>query len=446
MRILIAGAGAVGTHLAKLLGQENHDITLIDADRERLAIIRENTDILTCTGNCTSLRDLSEAGAGATDLYIGVTTEESKNIISCMLASSIGAKRTLARIDNYEYLLPRNREFFEKLGIHSMIYPELIAAREIALALKTPWVRLWWELCNGIVILAAARVRDNAPVVNRFLYDLPQANKRFHLVAIKRDAQTIIPKGSDRILSGDILYFTTLRRYVDSLPEMFGKRSFEARKIMFMGASRITMRTIELLPQNIAIKVIERDRERAAMLAEMAPPNVTVFVEDGRNTEFLLRENISDSDAFLALTGDSETNILGCMMAKQYGVRRTVAEVENIDYISMAERFDIGTVINKKLIAASKIYELLLKADASNIKSLTVAGASVGEVVAKPGSKVTGKLIRNLNLPPDITFGALIRNGEPILVDGDTLIEPYDQVVVFFLSKSLKSIEKLFNG
>ncbi len=445
MKILIAGAGAVGTHLAKLLGQENHDITLIDADKDRLAIIRDNTDILTYIGNCTSLNDLTRAGIASADLYIGVTPEESKNITSCMLASDLGARRTLARIDNYEYLLPKNKEFFEKLGIHSMIYPELSASREIAMSLKTPWTRFLWELCNGTVILAAAKVRDNAPIVNLHLHELPQEYKRFHMVAIKRNGQTLIPKGSNQILPDDILYFTTLRKHLDSLPELFGKKSFETKKIMFMGGSRITMRTIQQLPQNIHIKIIERDKERAEKLVEFSPPNVTVFVEDGRNSEFLLREGITEVDAFLALTGNSEANILGCMMAKQYGVKKTVAEVENFDYISMAERFDIGTVINKKLIAAGKIYELLLKADASNIKSLVIADANVGEVIAKPNSKVTKKLIKNLNLPPDITFGAIIRNGEPILVEGDTLIEPYDQVVVFFLNKSLKSIEKLFN-
>ncbi|KUL20081.1 MAG: hypothetical protein XE13_0119 [Proteiniphilum sp. 51_7] len=445
MKILIAGAGAVGTHLAKLLGQENHDITLMDGNKDRLSIIRDNTDVLTFVGNCTSLKDLTEAGISGSDLYIGVTPEESKNITSCMLASNLGAKKTLARIDNYEYLLPKNTEFFEKLGIHSMIYPELIAAREIAMSLKKPWTRFWWELCNGTVILAAAKVRDNAPIVHKYLYELMEENKRFHLVAIKRDNTTLIPRGNDQVLPNDIIYFTSLRKYVDTLSEMLGKKSFETKKIMFMGGSRITMRTIQQLPQNINIKIIEKDRERAEMLVEMAPSNVTVFVEDGRNTDFLLREGIGDTDAFLALTANSEANILGCMMAKQYGVKKTVAEVENLDYISMAERFNIGTVINKKLIAASKIYELLLKADASNIKSLTIADANVGEVIAKPNSKVTKKLIKNLNLPSEITFGAIIRNGEPMLVDGDTLIEPYDQVVVFFLNKSLKNIESLFN-
>lgn len=226
---------------------------------------------------------------------------------------------------------------------------------------------------------------------------------------------------------------------------MLGKSSFEAKRIICMGGSRITERAIGELPPGIQVKVIERDRERAEQLVEVLPSNVTVFVEDARNTEFLLREGITETDAFLALTDNSEANILGCIMAKQHGVRKTVAEVENIDYIAMAERFDIGTVINKKLIAASKIYELLLQADASNIKCLAFADANVGEVIAKPNSKVTKKLVRNLNLPPDITFGALIRNGEPMLVEGDTLIEPYDQVVVFFLNRALKHIEHLFN-
>lgn len=443
MKIVIAGAGAVGTHLAKLLGQENHDITLMDEERERLSSITETAEVFTVIGSCTSPKDLAEAGTSSADLFIGVTPEESRNMISCMLASSLGAKKTLARVDNNEYLLPDNRAFFEKQGIDSMIYPELIAAKEIAMALKYPWTRFMWQLRDKKVYLAGAKVRENAPIVNRYLKELMQETKKFHIVAIKRGSHTLIPTGKDQVLQNDIVYFTTLRENMEILPALLGKSSFEAKRIICMGGSKITERAIEELPPGIQVKVIERDRERAEQLVELLPSNVTVFVEDARNTEFLLREGITETDAFLALTDNSEANILGCIMAKQHGVRKTVAEVENIDYIAMAERFDIGTVINKKLIAASKIYELLLQADASNIKCLAFADANVGEVIAKPNSKVTKKLVRNLNLPPDITFGALIRNGDPMLVEGDTLIEPYDQVVVFFLN--LKHIEHLFN-
>lgn len=444
MKILIAGAGDVGTHLARLLGQENHDITLIDDDRERLNTVRDNFDILIRNGNCASLKDLTDADVAHTDLFIAVTPEESHNMTSCLLASNLGAKKTLARINNHEYLLPKNMEFFNKIGINSMINPEMSAAREIAMALKMPWTRFWWELCNGTIILGGVKVRENAPIINKHLYELMQDNKRFHLVAIKRKHETIIPKGKDQILANDILYFTCLRKDIEVLPSIFGKEDFETKRLIIMGGSRITMRTIQMLPTNIDIKIIEQDRERAEKMVETTPSNVTVFLGDGRDAELLLSEGLADADAFIALTGNSEANILACLMAKQYGVKKTVAEVEKNDYITMAERFDIGTIINKKMIAASKIYELLLKADASNIKSLDLGQANVGEIVAHPNSKVTKKLIKNLELPSDITFGALIRNGEPMLVDGDTLIEPYDQVVVFFLNKSLRSIEKLF--
>lgn len=445
MRIIIAGAGAVGTHLARLLVQENHDIILMDGDKERLSSIKDNVELLTRVGNCTSLKALSDADVKNTDLFIAVTPEESKNITACMLASNLGARKTLARIDNYEYLLPKNAVFFEKLGINSMIYPEMMAAKEIVSALKNPWTRVWWELCNGSIILSGAKIRENAPISGRYIHELVPENKKFHVVAIKRNNDTIIPTGKDQILPGDILYFTTLRKHLNDLPEMMGKVSFEAKNIIIMGGSRIALQTVQYLPDNINVKIVEKDRERAEMLVERTPSNVTVFLGDGRDTELLVNEGINEADAFLALTENSEANILACIAAKQHGVKKTIAEVENIDYISLAQKFDIGTVINKKLIAASKIYELLLKADASNIKNLAFANANVGEIIAHPNSKVTKKIIKNLKLPSDITFGALIRNGEPMLIDGETLIEPYDQVVVFFLHRSMKSIENLFS-
>ncbi len=445
MKILIAGAGEVGTHLAKLLGQENHDITLIDNDQGRLDAVRDFPDLLTYTGNCTSFNDLESAGANNTDLFIGVTPEESRNITACMLATHLGIKKTLARIDNYEYLQPHKLEYFKKLGVHSMIYPEMMAAQEIVSAIRTPWTRVWWELSNGSIILTAAKIRENASIANSFLYELANEDKRFHIVLIKRGNNTFIPKGSDRILPDDILFFTTLKDNINNMPSILGKTSFETKNIMFMGGSRITMRAVQLLPSNINIKIIERNRERAEKLVEIAPSNVTIFVGDARDTEFLISEGIYQTDTFIALTGSSEANILGCIMAKQFGVKKTIAEVENIDYIAMADKFDIGTVINKKLLAASKIYELLLIADASNIKCLTISNANVGEVIAKPNSKVTKKLIKDLKLSSDITFGALIRDGIPMLIDGDTQIMPEDQVTVFFMNESLKTIESYFN-
>ncbi|WP_029906617.1 Trk system potassium transporter TrkA [Prevotella sp. 10(H)] len=445
MRIVIAGAGAVGTHLAKLLSVENQDIVLMDSDKEKLNFSSTNLEMMTMTGSCTSLKDLTEVDIDETDLFIAVTPDESVNITACMLAANMGAKKTFARIDNYEYLLPKNKEFFEKLGVGSMVYPEMLAAKEIVTALKRPWVRQWIELCDGSIILAGIKVRENSELVNKQLLELGKEDKKFHIVAIKRKNITIIPTGSDQVLAGDIVFFTVTRDNVNELPKVAGKATFDVKNVMIMGGSRIAIRTCQYLPDTTNIKLLESDKEKSYQLLEKLPKNVTVYHNDGRNAEFLLQEGIKDMDAFIAVTGNSEVNILACMAAKRFGVRKTVAEIENMDYFSLAENLDIGSIINKKLITVGNIYRFLLSADVSNVKSLTVANADVAEIIARPNSRITKKEVKKIILPKNVTLGGLIRNGEPMMIDGDTLIEPYDHVVVFCLDDTLREAEKLFH-
>lgn len=445
MRIVIAGAGAVGTHLAKLLSAENQDIVLMDPDKEKLNFSRSNLEMMTMTGSSTSLKDLTEVDIKNTDLFIAVTPDESVNITSCMLASNMGAKKTFARIDNYEYLLPRNKEFFEKLGINSMVYPEMLAAKEIVSAVKRPWIRLWVELFNGAMILVGVKIRENAVIANKYLYDLGTDMKKYHIVAIKRNNITIIPKGNDQILPEDILFFTVKKEDVNEIPAVTGKEVFEVKSAMIMGGSRIAIRTTQYLPDKMNIKLLEQDRDKAHLLLEKVPENVTVYNTDGRNVEALQEEGINGMDAFIAVTGNSEANILACLTAKRLGVRKTVAEVENMDYINVAENLGIGTIINKKLITVSNIYRFLLSADVSNVKSLTFANADVAEIIARPNSKITKKEIKRLTLPKNVTLGGLIRNGEAMMIDGETIVEPYDQVVVFCLDDALREAEKLFH-
>lgn len=445
MRVVIAGAGAVGTHLSKLLSGENQDVVLMDPDKEKLNFSRSNLEMMTMTGSCTSLKDLTEVGIKEADFFIAVTPDESINITACMLATNMGAKKTFARIDNYEYLLPKNREFFEKLGVDSMVYPEMLAAKEIVSALKRPWVRQWIELCGGAIILVGIKVRENSELVDKHLYELGVEDKKFHIVAIKRNNITIIPTGKDKVLAGDIVFFTATKDNVEDLSLITGKANFEVKNVMIMGGSRIAIRTSQYLPDNTNIKLLESDKDKSYQLLERLPRNVTVFNNDGRNAEFLLQEGIKDMDAFVAVTGNSEANILACMAAKRYGVRKTVAEVENMDYISMAENLDIGSIINKRLITVNNIYRFLLSADISNVKSLTIANADVAEIIARPNSRITKKEVKKIILPKNVTLGGLIRNGEPMMIDGDTLIEPYDHVVVFCLDDALRDAEKFFH-
>jgi trk system potassium uptake protein TrkA len=325
-----------------------------------------------------------------------------------------------------------------------MVYPEMLAAREIVTAVQHPWTRQYWELFGGTLILVGVKIRANAQLANKQLHELKDKDKLYHIVAIRRGNETIIPDGSDRVQAGDILFFTTTKNHLKEVQIEAGKSNPEVKKIFIMGASRIALRTCQYLPSNIRIKVLETNKETSQSFAEVAPGNVLVINGDGRNTELLLQEGIKDAQAFIALTDNPSTNILACLAAKQFGVFKTIAQVENLDYIPMANNMDIGSVINKKLIAAGNIYQFLLDADVANMKFLAFSNADVAEVIIKPNSKITQKKIREFKLPKDLTLGGMIRNGEPMMIDGDTQLQANDHVVVFCLENIMHDLEKYF--
>ena len=446
MKIIIAGAGNVGTHLAKLLSREKQDIILMDDDEEKLTALSSNFDLLTVTASPSSISGLKEVGVKEADLFIAVTPDESRNMTACMLATNLGAKKTVARIDNYEYLLPKNKEFFQKLGVDSLIYPEMLAAKEIVSSMRMSWVRQWWEFCGGALILIGTKMREKAEILNIPLYELGGPNIPYHVVAIKRGTETIIPRGDDVIKLHDIVYFTTTRKYIPYIRKIAGKEDYaDVRNVMIMGGSRIAVRTAQYVPDYMQVKIVDNDINRCNRLTELLDDKTMIINGDGRDMDLLIEEGLKNTEAFVALTGISETNILACLAAKRMGVEKTVAEVENIDYIGMAESLDIGTVINKKMIAASHIYQMMLDADVSNVKCLTFANADVAEFTVPAGAKITKHFIKDLGLPKGTTIGGMIRNGEGVLVTGDTLIQPGDHVVVFCLSMMIKKIEKFFN-
>ena len=446
MKIIIAGAGNVGTHLAKLLSREKQDIILMDDDEEKLTALSSNFDLLTVTASPSSISGLKEVGVKEADLFIAVTPDESRNMTACMLATNLGAKKTVARIDNYEYLLPKNKEFFQKLGVDSLIYPEMLAAKEIVSSMRMSWVRQWWEFCGGALILIGTKMREKAEILNIPLYELGGPNIPYHVVAIKRGTETIIPRGDDVIKLHDIVYFTTTRKYIPYIRKIAGKEDYaDVRNVMIMGGSRIAVRTAQYVPDYMQVKIVDNDINRCNRLTELLDDKTMIINGDGRDMDLLIEEGLKNTEAFVALTGNSETNILACLAAKRMGVEKTVAEVENIDYIGMAESLDIGTVINKKMIAARHIYQMMLDADVSNVKCLTFANADVAEFTVPAGAKITKHFIKDLGLPKGTTIGGMIRNGEGVLVTGDTLIQPGDHVVVFCLSMMIKKIEKFFN-
>ena len=446
MKIVIAGAGAVGTHLSRLLSTEKHDCVLIDDDMERLESIDSNYDIMAVNGQPTSIKILKDAGVGDADLFVGVTPQESTNITACILAHALGAKKTVARIDNYEYLSPSNEAFFRNLGIDSLIYPEVLAASDIISGLKLSWVRQRWDVHEGALVLLGVKLRETAEILNQPLKDLCGPDDPYHIVAIKRGDDTIIPSGLDVLKDQDLAYFMTTVEYIPYIRKIVGKEHYDdVQNVIVMGGGKTAVRAALTLPEYMNLKIIERDADRCERLNQLLAETDTMVIHgDGRDLALLQEENIKNTQAFVALTDNAETNILACLTAKKLGVRKTIAMVENLDYVSMAESLDIGTIINKKTVAASHIFQMMMHADVRNLRSLMMVEADVAEFAAVEGSRVTKKPVKDLALPTGMTIGGLVRDGKGMLVSGLTQILPGDSVMVFCHKHQLEKAEKYF--
>ena len=446
MKIIIAGAYAIGSHLAKLLSRNNQDIVLIDDDEQRLENISSDYDILTMHASPTSLAALKNAGAADANLYIAVTPDENLNMNSCVMAKAIGAKKTVAKVNNYEFVEPEMAKFYEKLGIDSLIYPENLAAYDIVNGLKMSWVRQRWDVHGGALVMLGIKLRETCEILDRPLKELCKPDSPYYIVAIRRDGDTIIPGGNDVLKMYDLVYFMVTKQYIPYVRKIVGKEHYvDVKNVMIMGGGDTAVRALKNMPEYMNVKLMEHDVERCDILNDQIDDQrVMVINGDGRDLQLLNEEGIHTTQAFVALTSNAETNILACLTAKRMGVRKTVAAVENLDYVNMAVSLDIGTIINKKAIAASHIYQMMLDAEVNNVRFLMTANADVAEFTAHPKSKVTKKRVYELGLPNGATIGGLVRNGEGHLVSGGTQIEAGDIVVVFCYNVRMEKLEKFF--
>ena len=448
MKIVICGAGAVGTHLAELLSREDQDIILIDENPEKTARLTQagEYDLMTLNVSPTSISGLKEAGVPKADLVIAVTPEETRNITCCMLAHALGAAKTVARVDNAEYTRTHYKDLFQKMGIDSIIYPEALAAQEILDGLKRSWARQYWEVHNGALVMLGVKLRETAHVINIKLRDLCNQDTPYHVVAVKRGDDTIIPGGNDMLLDGDIAYFMTTKKHIQYIRQIVGKENYaDVKDVMIMGGGRTTVHVAEGMPDFYTLKIIEQNEERCMQLNEILDDSdIRIIQGDGRDTALLIDEGLKDVQAFAALTPETETNILACLTAKRMGVRKTVALVENMDYVSMAEKLDIGTIINKKMIAAGHIHQMMLRSDAANVKCLTIANADVAELLANEESPITKAEVKDLRLPVGVTLGGLVRDGVGQPIYGNTRIQAGDYVVLFCKGGLIKKMDHYF--
>ena len=448
MKIIIAGAGEVGFHLAKLLSFESQDITLIDTDRERLNYAEGHLDIKTIRGNASSLSLLRESNVGQSDLFIAVTAHESINLMVCAMAKQLGCKRTIARISSIEFINSAEDISFQEIGVDELISPEELAAVEIQQLLDQSAFSNSYEFDKGALTMIGTKLGDEVPFVGKSVKEAASIfpNVHFMPIAIQRKGtqHTMIPRGNNVFEAGDTVFFITLKAGVDEIQKLSGKSNEPIKNIMILGGSKIGINTArDLCEKKFNVILLEQNKIKALKISEILP-DIMVIHGDGRSSELLEEEAIESMDAFISVTENSETNIMSCLMASSKGVKKTIALVENIDYFHLSHAIGIDTLINKKLLTANTIFRYIRRGDVVDMTTLNNFNAEILEFIVKPTSKVANYRIKDLDFPRTATIGGVIKEGEGVIALGDYQIQAGDRVVVCCLPRAIKRIESLF--
>lgn len=445
MKIIIAGAGEVGFHLARLLATEAQDIILIDTVKERLDKAQTLMDVHTVRGDSTSFKVLHDARIADADLLIAVTSSGDTNITTCIIGKKLGARKTIARISNMEYLIDKQVLDLKTLGIDELISPESLAAREIKRLLKETAVTDSFEFEQGKLTFLGIQIDEHAPSLDKTLIESAYLNpeNNFITVAVHRNGTTVIPRGNTRLQLGDHAYFIAQEGGIDAVLKFAGKERVEIRNLMILGGSRTGVHTARRLCKQYKIKLIEIDKDKSFELADELP-EVLVINGDGTSADLLEEEGINHMDAFVAVTGNSETNILASLVAKSRGVGKTIAMVENVEYINLSQNIGLDTMINKKLIAANFISRYIRQGEVISLTGIHGVDAEILEFKVVEGSKIVRKRIKELDFPKYAIIGGVVRNDVGYITLGDFQIQPNDRVVVLTLHKCIHDVEQFF--
>ena len=444
MRIVISGVEEMGSHLARMLSGNGHDITVIDQDPKLLDELGTLADVITIEGDATTFAVLRKASVRRCDLFIAVDSIENDNVLSAIMAKQLGAKKSIARIDNNEYLEPNNKEMFIDMGIDYLLYPERIAAEEVINLLGHSSTTEFVDFSGGKLSLVVFRLEPNSSLVGASIAGFDEESLNYRTVAIMRDGNTIIPKSSDTYMVGDMVYVISRQGAVSEVMALSGKSSVNINNMMILGGSRIGIQIAKELQDEVNIKLIDYNAEKAYRLAEMLERTLLLH-QDGRDTDAMLEEGLANMDAFVAVTGRSETNILTAMLAKRMGVKRVIAEVENMNYINIANSVGVDTIVNKKIVTASNIFRFTMSTDVLAIKCLTGSDAEVLEFIVKPNSPATKTTIDHMELPEDVIIGGVVRGDKVFIATSNMQINAYDRVVVFAMPSAISEIGYYFN-
>jgi len=445
MKIIIAGAGEVGTYLAKMLYTVDHDIIVIDKDENKLKTIDAHFDFLTVKGSATSIATLKDSDINRADLLIAITETEEANMTIAILGKKLGAKKVIARVNNHEYLESLNQRFIHEMGIDSMVYPEILASKEVVSMLGQTGTSKKFDFSSGHLSLYVLKLNIKSQIIGKTLEQAAIDNEPYdyRTVAISRNSETIIPHGADQFQMGDLVYIVTSKEGINHLMSYAGKSHFPIKNVMIMGGSRIGRKTAKALEGKFNVKLLEINKDKSFELADFLDRTLVVNA-DGTDIDVLIEEGIKNMDAFIAVTGNSETNILTCTIAKKFGVKKTIAEIENLEYIQIADNMGVDSVINKKLIAASHIFGHTMSANVSTVQCLSSTDAEALEFIVHKGSAILKNSLKNLKFPKKAIIGGVIRDNISFIAKGDTEFNPNDKVIVFALPQAIKKINQLF--
>lgn len=443
MKITIVGAGRVGVHLAKYFVDEQQDVYLVDQNSKHLSELESDFNLRTFCGDPTDFEILRNANSENADIFVAVTANTAENLVACAMAKSMGAKKTIARVDKFNFLLPSNEKVVRGMGVDHVVFPDHLAARSIISSLQHAWCKDRSEFENGSIIMLAVDVTDHSPIKGLCLKDLFKESRILHISALRRNHKTIIPHGDDSIATGDVLYITVTPEGIEKVKTLIGLENSNIKKVILMGGSTVSSLIARMARKKFSFTIIEKDIEQCHRLM-LECPDSEIICGDGSEFDVLEEAGINKCDAFIALTDNTESNILSCLTSKDMGVRKNIAEVEKEQLIDKAESFSLDTIINKPIITANAIFQIILDADIDSSKCFVLPDADVGRISVKEGSFLTKGEVKDLKLPADLTLAGLIREGRGEIVTGTTRFRPDDIAIVFCLSGSLNRVEKLF--
>ena len=443
MKIIIAGAGDVGSYLAQMIANEEQDTYLIDNDGKKLEKVTQHNDIFGIKGDATDVTVLKEAGIKDCDLLIAATSSEETNLLVCILAKKLGAKRTICRISNFEEISNDLRTFYQEIGIDHIISPVENAAQEIHQLIKHESFLDNYDFEGGKLSIFSIQINKNSPIANNCVLASSEFhNLSFKPLAILRAGETILVQAETIFLEGDIVYFISSPKGYETIPLICGQQDFDIKDVMILGASSIGVLTAEKLEKKYKVILIEQDEDKCNEIAVRLKKTLVIH-GDGTDVNLLEEQNIQNMDAFIAVTGDSEINIISSLVAKSHGVRKTIAGVENIDYIKLSHTIGIDTLINKKVIAANDILKYIRKGDVNSIATLNL-DAEVIEFTVKEGSKISSKQLKDLYLPKMVNIAGVVRQGKGFIPFGDFKLEAGDRAIVLTNDETIHIIEKFF--